>query len=172
MANTFVPIQSVTIGTIASSLTISSIPQTYTDLVVRMSLRSTIAINYDSLTIQANENGSAVYSFTDLYAVGTTVGSTTNAGSGSVNANNGMNGSGTNANTFSSLEFVIPNYTSSTNKACSISYATEANSATIYRIGAVAGLIRITSGITSLTFSWGSNVDVGSTFHLYGIKNS
>ena len=84
-----------------------------------------------------------------------------------------MNGSTSTANSFSSTEIYFSNYAGSANKVALLDYATETNATTAYR-GAIAELYRSTNAITSLVLDCPSdpNFASGSSFYLYGIKNS
>jgi hypothetical protein len=75
------------------------------------------------------------------------------------------------ANTYSTHEFYIPNYTASYNKIVSMSGVAPGASTSAY-ILAVAGLWRSTSAVTSITLFSPNNITTLSSFYLYGIKNS
>ena len=77
------------------------------------------------------------------------------------------------SNTFGTFEIYLPSYTASQNKPFSGFGVAETN-ATNTRIGAVAGLYRSTTAISSVKLSLltGPNFVAGSSFYLYGIKNS
>lgn len=173
MANTYIPIASTTLSTSAASVTFSSIPQTYTDLVLRVSARATPAGNTIQLGIQFNGNTSAVYSNTILRGNGSTASSTRDTSNFSTRVFN-VNADASTANTFSNGEIYIPNYTGSVAKQIGGFGVTETNAATGIVIDTGAGLANITSAITSiLLFDNGGsgNFMSGSTFHLYGISN-
>lgn len=174
MPATYTLIASNTLSSSAASVTFSSISASYTDLVVSCSLRGTNASQDETLIIRFNGVSSA-YSKTDLQATGTTAasGRQTSASSiqiGSINA-----GSST-ANTFTPVEIYIPSYTVSQNKPLSAQAFFENNSTTAgqWYIFTDAGLWSNTSAITSIAFSQASGRDFasGSSFFLYGIKNS
>jgi hypothetical protein len=164
-------ITSVTVGSGgAASVTLpatGTIPQTYTDLYVLMSVRTAGGGPADTVTVQFNGSAS---NFTSriLYGDG--------ASAASAGRSDGyigfMNAGGSTANTFSSASLYIPNYTSSNNKSYSADKVSEQNGTTAYA-ELTAGLRSNTAAITSLTFvSAGSfNIVEGSTFYLYGISN-
>ena len=164
MANTYTLIASNTVGSGgAASVTFSSIPATYTDLVVKMSARSS-STNAEGVYISLN--GSAA-NFTGRYLLGD--GTSASSGVlaqyvGSIFAAVGT------ANTFNNTDIYLPNYTSSNYKSFSVDNVAENNATTGYQ-NLIAGLWSITSTITSLTLTCTGFVQY-STFYLYGIKNS
>ena len=170
MANTYVLIASNTVGAGGvTSVVFSSIPQTYTDLLLKMSVRtdrSDSALDY--VYIRPNGSSSSL-SMRRLYAVGTTVGSDTQ--SYIVTETDG--GLAT-SSTFANDEVYIPNYTSSNYKSFSIDGVYENNSSTANQLALSAGLWSNTSAITSITLipAAGPNIVQYSNFYLYGIKNS
>jgi hypothetical protein len=168
MANTFEAIATVTVGSGgAANIGFTSIPATYTDLVAKLSTRdSTTGNQYQSVTVTFN--GSPTYSGRIIYAVGSTVGSTTAAGTWLYNPT-----SLATTSTFSNNEIYIPNYTSSNNKSISADVTSEHNAASDNTLVLTAGLATLASAITSITFAPSSgNFVQYSTATLYGIKNS
>ena len=108
MANpTQVLINSYTVGSGGTAtVSFTSIPSTYTDLLLKVSAR---AIN----SIQTAEfhfafNGSTT-GFTERLLSGS--GSGVSSGTYTLNYGGDVNGGGTTANTFGSIEMYIPNYT-------------------------------------------------------------
>jgi hypothetical protein len=171
MANTYTLIASNVLGSAAASVTFSSIPATYTDLVLRVSARSTYGFPRDYCQIQFNGSTSNLYSHTMLE--GFDGSGTSERGNGSEITQFGVPGNTTTANTFGLLEIYIPSYTASINKIVSISGVTENNSTTGAETKALAGLWRNTATITSILFaSNNASLVAGSSFYLYGIKNS
>jgi len=173
MAATYNLISSQVLGSSTASVTFSSIPQTYTDLVLRVSSTTNDGYFYDQFHIVFNSNTSAVYSDTWIKNNGSS-GSSTNATGYSYNyVFAGIVGGTATANTFGSTEIYIPSYTSSQQKPFSSSFVNENNSATAYSVGAAADLFQSTAAITSiaLTPAYGLFI-ANSTFALYGIKNS
>jgi len=174
MANTYNLIASNVLTTATASVTFSSIPATYTDLVLRISTRVDRAINGPH-NCQLTVNGSATsdYSQTNLAEFGVTINSTRASAAAFITT--ASTGNSTTANTFSSNEFYFPNYASAANKTLSLVDVVENNSAADFEsaIAARAGLRSNTAAITSITLNTnGYNYMVGSSFYLYGIKNS
>ncbi len=168
MANTYFAIATVTVGSGgAANIEFTSIPGTYTDLVVQLSYRTSNAAATDGKI--AFNSSTSNFSWRSVYGTG----------SAAVSANNTVNNAlgqvqGTNAtaSTFNSTQIYIPNYTSSNNKSFSVDYATE-NNATLAYAGLVAGLWSNSAAITSITISLDAgNIVQYSTATLYGIKNS
>jgi hypothetical protein len=169
MANTYVNIASQTLGSNSATVTFSSIPATYTDLLFKASVRSSGSA-FDDFRLAVNGN-TTNGSFTYLQGNGSAATSGT-GGPQYIRANNVVPSSTQTANTFANIELYFPNYAGSTNKPVSIFAAGETNSATAY-ISSVAGLWSQTTAISSLVFNLASgNFVTGSTFYLYGIKNS
>lgn len=175
MANTYTLIESKILTSNAASVTFTSIPQTYTDLKLLLSFRNTTGgvnsdtqiqfgygstptfdtgSNYPSKVIQGT--GSAVNSFTET----------------AIDAR--PTGAGATANTFASAEIYIPNYTSSNYKSISRDLTGEDNATTIYQ-DLAAILWQNTNAITAIKIDasvYGNTILSGSSFYLYGIKNS
>lgn len=171
MANTYTLISSNTLTSSAASVTFSSIPATYTDLVVKYSVRGDIA-GTNSLQTGLQLNGvTSGYSQTYMYGNGASAVSSRATSQVAIETV-GENSTGNTASTFSSGEIYIPNYQSTTNKPLSMFIAPENNGTTTY-LSAHAGLSSVTSAITSITLKTNANNFIsGSSFYLYGIKNS
>lgn len=168
MASTYVLISSNTLSSSAASVTFSSIPSTYTDLVLRGSIRSTTAID-GQLTF--NGTGGTVYSRTYLRGDGSTAGSARNSSTSQVTLDDIYRNGSSTTNTFASFEIYMPSYLASQNKPISYDGADETNGTSAYRY-AIAGLFRDTTAISSLTLTFTTAAVSGSSFYLYGIKNS
>jgi hypothetical protein len=173
MPSTYTLISSNVLSSSAASVTFSAIPSTYTDLVFRISARGQRAIYIDTLKIQFNSDSGTNYSSRLITGTGTSASSFGNANETSL-ALNPIVGDGATANTFSSTEIYIPNYNSTGSKPLSVITHTENNSANDYYMRALANLYRGSSGISSVVFTpeIGPNFVAGSSFYLYGIKNS
>lgn len=178
MAKAFELITSSTVasGTV-SSVTFSSIPNTYTDLLIKVSARSTnIGNNYDNyyLTMNGTAGGTA-YSDRLLYGVGSSNGSFNHIGTTQMQIGATPNTAGT-ASTFDNTEIYINNYAStSIYKSVSSDIAVERNTTTngATFVAVVTGLWSSNSAITSLVLTPdATNFVQYSSIYLYGIKNS
>ena len=170
MATTYTLISSVTVGSGgASTISFTSIPQTYTDLVLLVSGRNSSTI-YGGFFIKLN--GSSWLSDTSaktLYGNGSSAASNTEQEI-AWTLNNQT------ASTFGSAEIYFPNYTASNNKSASIN-STQENNATTSKSSMVAWLWSQTAAITQIEIG---NFDGGfsdkfvqhSTAYLYGISNA
>ena len=167
MAANMVLLEKVTVGAAgAASVTFNNIPQTgYTDLKIMMSARntSTSGSTWGNTNLKFNSSSTG---YTLKYLYGT--GSATGSGSDTV-INTAVNDSSSTANTFSSTDIYIPNYTSANYKSISIDTTTE-NNATAALADMFAGLWSNTSAITSINIASSSgNFAQYSTFSLYGL---
>jgi hypothetical protein len=166
-ANTFVQIGStVTVGSGgAATIDFTSIPATYTDLVVKMSARSSdSATNWNNIKVTFNTS-SANASWKALRGYN---GAVVNS-SASSQIEIWINFNASTANVFGNLEIYIPNYASSDYKSISADTVTEGTSSDVH-VGLVAGLWSNTAAINALGFtpSSGSFLQY-TTASLYGI---
>ena len=166
MAVTYKLIETVTVGSGgAANIEFTSIPQTYTDLVVKLSLRTSA----DNVTALLKFNASSL-NLTQRFLQG----SGSAASSGSSTAINILeNPSSSTASVFANTEIYLPNYAGSTNKSVSVDTVTEKNATDAYQ-RIVAGLWSDVAAITSLTVACAAagNFVQYSSASLYGIKNS
>jgi hypothetical protein len=176
MATTYTLISSVTVGSGgAANMEFTSIPATYTDLLLKLSGRSSRSgAPAEEFLLTFNNNTSAIYTERHLRGNGAAVISQTFSGYTSI-TQIGQSGAGATANTFASWDIYIPNYAGSNNKSISLDGVTENNSATAGDALAYlsAGLWSNTAAITSIKLSAGSYLVVEhSTAYLYGISNA
>lgn len=171
MAYTYSKIATVTVGSGGvSSIDFLAIPQNYTDLVLKVSGRSSGSNNYDNLWINFNGDTSNSYAERNLYGLGTGTPSSTNASSVAQSSKQYMNFASSTANTFGNLEFYIPNYTSGYYKSFSTDGVTE-NNAIDALAGFNAGLWSKSAPIVSIKLTPNSgNFVQYSSATLYGIK--
>jgi hypothetical protein len=176
MANTYTLIEAKTLGSAVASVTFSSIPQTYTDLKLVMSARTTAGGNVSDNAHLSFNNASDRYYEILLYGVG----DGSNGSASASNANTYLQwggsatGSSATTNTFGNAEVYIPNYTSSNGKSISVDWVNESNVTSAW-VALSAGLWNPTTNaaITSLKVearAAATSFAVYSTFYLYGIK--
>jgi hypothetical protein len=157
-------------GAGAATVTFSSIPQTYNDLKIVWTARSDRS-NADRRFwwyINGTQNGT--YNTKYISATNGTngVGYQDNNGSGG-NFPLGLTVNSDTGNMFSHGDLYIPNYTSSVQKIIRAD-VTAAKLGTGWQV-AISG--NVTGAVTSFTFSTSNyNIMSGSTFYLYGIKNT
>lgn len=176
MANTFIKIASATVGAGgASSINFSSIPATYTDLVLKLSARGAANFNPRNLYLNFNSDTGNNYPFRFLYGNGSSAGSSNSSSEGFTSTAwvGYISGNTSTASTFGNAEIYIPNYAGSKYKSLSSDSVTE-NNATAAYASLHAATWNSTSAITSiqLTCSNSENFAQYSTATLYGIKNS
>jgi hypothetical protein len=169
MANTYELITSQTVGSGgASSVTFSSIPATYTDLLIKGSARDSgtgsvyMGIRLD---LQGSNTG---FSQKMLYGDGSSAASASDSGHA---WQYGDSASAT-ANTFGNWECYIPNYLAAQYKSYNSDSVAE-NNGTPTITAMTAGLWSNTTAISTITLTTaGSGFVQYSSFYLYGIKNS
>jgi hypothetical protein len=170
MAATYQLIAKQTLTGTVASVTFSSIPQTYTDLLFCIAAGTTRDTNADGLYVTFNSSG-GTYAWTQLvYATGSSPSS-----SGTITGfekfvaavSGGVDGSTTGA-----TEIYLPGYRQSTAKSYSSTYTAMNDNAV--DLGVVAGRWSDTSAITQVAFTAESarSLIAGSSFYLYGISNS
>jgi len=162
MTATYDCIATTTLSTTTASITFTSIPSTYTDLVLVSNLKST-GSQWVGLCIQVNSDTAGNYSDTYMYGDGSAAGSirdssATFANSGALSHSN-----------FHGSVFQFMNYANTTTYKtwlCRSGIGTEG------WLKASVNLWRSTSAITSIKVyhSGGDNLASGSTAALYGIK--
>jgi len=170
MAYTYSKIASVTVGSGgSSSIDFIAIPQNYTDLLVKFSLRNTRSSTgpgYGQILINASTSN---FSSRSIY-----VNEDNTIGSNSRTNNYIMFSVATDAqtaNTFGSAELYIPNYSASINKSMSFEETSENNAILNVNRYLSAILWSNTAAINSITISAETNTfKQYSTATLYGIK--
>jgi len=169
MANTYTLISSSIVGSGgASSIQFTSIPQTYTDLKVLISVRNN-STNVGGNTLMGFNSSTTGYTETFLQTGGSGYGASSTVPQMIADGSGG----GT-ANIFNNVEIYIPSYTSSNYKSFTSDSVMENNSTTAFAMF-TANLWSNTAAITSIEIT---NRDSGINFvqnasaFLYGIKNS
>jgi hypothetical protein len=163
MPLTYQKITTVTVGAGgAASIDFTSIPDTFTDLVVKWSTRNNSG---RQVTFKLN-NATTNQTYRIIYGDGSGV--ATESGTRIFGYSNG---SGTTANTFCNGEAYIPNYAGSNNKSISIDSVEENNATGAYMVLS-ANLWSSSSAINQVTVipHDGTSFNQYSTATLYGIK--
>lgn len=168
MALTYVKIASATVGAGgASDITISNIPATYNDLIVKLSTKTNFSGDYDYIAVRFNGASTSLTS-AFFYAVppSTIVSTAPTSILIASNANNLTS-------VFSNAEVYVPNYVGSTNKSVSADGVSEGN-VTSNTLTLTAGLWSNTAAITSISFHPlnGTGFLQHSTAVLYGISRT
>ena len=164
MATTYTPIATQTLASAAVSVTFSSIPSTYTDLVLVANVQNAGAGNPSS-SLQFNGDTATNYSITLLRGNGTTATSNLATNSSYIYMNYT---SLPTSNSYAVQIANIMNYANTTTYKTAITRSGAAGGGT----ETVAGLWRSTSAINSIKVLTDTAVNyaIGSSFTLYGIK--
>jgi len=166
MAATYTPIASATLGTTADSVTFSSIPSTYTDLVVIASVGN--ATTSSNMLIRFNSDTASNYSQTTLAGNGSTAASNRYSNLSAIYVIEREEVSDI-ASTYSVSIININNYSNTTTYKSTLSRSSTPNSSSP-GTDVQAGLWRSTAAITSITFLLNTgSFTSGSTLNLYGI---
>jgi hypothetical protein len=161
-------IETKTLSTAAATIEFTSIPQTFTDLVVMASFRSSTANATAELFYRVNL-GLSGYSWRNLYGTGSSVTSNSSASDTQMNGYVLIPGANATANTFGNLSIYIPNYTGSAGKIFSLDGVGENNATAAGQNIGVGANLGLTAAITRLVLSTYDNLVAGSTVSLYGI---
>jgi hypothetical protein len=159
--STYTPIATTTLSSAAASYSFTSIPSTYTDLIITINAKAAAA-GTPSIYMQYNgDTTNANYSHTGLYGtsggVGSAKGTTINWVSAFQN--------GVSANNFNNGNISIMNYANTT--AYKTNLARWGGSD--YEVDAIAGMWKSTAAINQITLICQQNLIAGTTFTLYGI---
>jgi hypothetical protein len=159
--NTYEAIATQTLGSAAASVTFSSIPSTYTDLIVVINGAANANANGQ---IQFNGDTGTNYSFTWLSGDGSSAQSGRSTSTTRILLNYyGYFGTGYSTNMIAQVQ----NYSNTTTNKTVLVRGNNASNGT----AAVVGMWANTAAITSVTITTGSSTfTAGNTFTLYGIK--
>jgi hypothetical protein len=162
--STYTPIATTTLGSAQTSITLSSIPSTYTDLLVVASIGCVSP--QQAYVIRFNSDSGSNYSWTRLSGIGTGLASSARASSQTY-----ISGFEIGNSTDRGVQtFHLNNYSNTNVFKTGLfrtGYAT-------YHTSAIAGLWQSTSAINSITLSSSgvANLVAGSTLTLYGIASA
>jgi hypothetical protein len=162
MPKTYEPIATNTLGSAAASVTFSSIPSTYTDLVL-VTVHTNATGSNNTLTLQFNGDTTSNYSRTAMYGDGTTAGSFRTTNESGI-----FTGFAASNSDITQTNIQIQNYSNATTFKTVLTRSTVPAGQT----RATVSLWRKTpESINSiLIYTASGTFSAGSTFTLYGIK--
>lgn len=179
LRDAFVPLgKFVSDGSSSYSLIFSGIPQTYKDLMLVATVRSTTGALLGSPYIRLNDDSSGLYQFIYMETPNSTLATALaqRGGSNATLANIGRHpGNNSAANQWGTQIIHINNYSSTSHfKTVLTEWSSSVGSATQGGVGYCTFIYRSTNGITSIRYAdeGGGNFVAGSTFRLYGIRTS
>jgi TPP-dependent trihydroxycyclohexane-1,2-dione (THcHDO) dehydratase len=159
MPKTYEPIATTTLSAGTATVTFSSIPQTYTDLIVVLNGRTD---NDENIRLQFNSDTTNNYSVIALYGNGSTVTSNFQSNVASI----GVGGVSSGSDEQGTVIIQIFNYSNTTTNKTVLS---RANNSTYVQLR--VGMRRSTQAISAITLTADAITFLsGATFTLYGIK--
>jgi len=163
MTATYEKIATNTLSSAQASVTLSSIPSSYTDLVLVVNGKTNGSGGYNALALRVNGDSATNYSRTIMYGVGGSTDSYQYSNETSTYITIGQN-----ADAFGNSIVTFQDYSNTTTNKTFLG-RDNYSSNVVY---ATVSLWRNTSAITSITLlgTGGYNIVSGSTFNLYGIK--
>ena len=163
---TYTPIATTTLGSAQATVTLSSIPSTYTDLVLIISTRFAGGGGASAILAQFNSDSGSNYSQTQLSANGSTASSF--RGTSTTTAAFGI--APDTANEFATSIIQLQNYSNTTTYKTSLVRTNIASD----RVRFIVNLWSSTSAINSIYLqnNGATNFVAGSTFTLYGISSA
>lgn len=173
MPGTYIPIATTTLTGTTASYSFTSIPQTYTDLVLRIAPLATNN-NGRAQIMYFNDDGGANYTWLRLYGASNVsntmfISSLTTSGAMSIGA---AAGAGSSIDSGNLIEWNILNYSNSTyNKNVLAKHRFQEDADGAREIGRFAGVWKNNNAITKITVAPGSGDYVsGTVITLFGIK--
>jgi hypothetical protein len=169
MASSMTKISSVTLSSTTATISFAGIPQTYTDLLIKLSSRTNRSSGVDDDVFITFNGASTTYGYRYLRGNGTTTASGNGANRYAAIANS--NG-GASANTFANADIYITNYAITSAKSLSSISVSGSNTTENYLV-LMGNRWTTTDAITSidLTSGTGNSFLAYTTATLYGIKN-
>lgn len=160
MASTYTPIATQTLGSTSTIITFSSIPSTYTDLVLVVACLDSGA---GRTRLRLNGDSGTNYSRINLIGNGTSAASYTGTSEAQFDLSIAA---GTSSTSPTAQIISINNYANTTTNKTILSRYNLASGAT----EVMSGLYRSTSAITSVSYFTQGTMQIGTTATLYGIK--
>jgi hypothetical protein len=158
MARTFTPITTIETASSSSTITLGSLPTTYTDLMIHGRYKCSSNVE---VTMRVNNDSGNNYNFQSMYT-----GPGAQAG---INAPYVTLCLSNSAAYFTTFELFIPNYNATNNLKTLWSRANDLyNGTSVFQIGGYESSSAITS--VTLIANSGATFSAGAVFELYGIK--
>lgn len=162
-------IASVTVGSGGTAqIDLTSIPGTYTDLLVLASVRSEYPTTTAAINVRLNGQVAGVYSGRSLYGNGSSASTTSHTNSYALDPSIYIPGSSSTSNTYGNVLIYLPNYANGANKKLYADIAGENNTTAAY-CGIYAGSWNNTAAITQINLLTNGDFEQYSTVYLYGI---
>lgn len=163
MPRTYVPIATTTLTSVTQNLSFASIPQTYTDLVLVLSLRASTTAS--DAYFRYNNDSATNYSDTVLRGNGSTASSVRDTSAPGIDI--GVTAVSTDVSSFQTPTIInIMNYANTTTFKTALIRTSNSTA----MVSAIVGLWRSTAAISTINIVHrGTGWDVGSTATLYGI---
>lgn len=157
--STYTPIATTTLSGSTASYTFTSIPSTYTDLVLVIMAANSTGSNFE---VTFNSDTGSNYSRTQLAGNGSSATSARESNYTSYRTLSTPSGT----STYAIATFNIMNYSNTTTYKTLLDRGGYASDQTYAQVG----LWRSTAAINSIRLLTGSNLSAGTTFTLYGIQ--
>lgn len=170
---TYTFISKTVLGSPQKTVTLSGIPQTYTDLVCLMSARDTGTTSAHATLSFLYNNAASSYSELFLRVSNNSASANQDTGLGTGYLGVGLPSGLTTANSFTNSEYYFPSYTSTSGyKSLIGSQFSVSQNAIDSNMVPIALLRQNSAAISSLVFTAENNFATNTSFCLYGIKNS
>lgn len=164
MPATYEPIVTTTLVSPSSAVSLTSIPSTYTDLILVADIKASVAANAYIRVGNGSIDSGNNYSYTTIYGDGSSAASFRSSN------NSLMIGTTTGGALNNRINTLIVNFQNYSNTTTFKTQINRSNSAQVETVATV-GLWRSTSAINQIQIlSLSPNFDAGSIFTLYGIK--
>ena len=164
---TYTPIATQTLASNTATITFSSIPQTYTDLIIAINSGGSVNLDFDmQFNGDSGSSSGTNYSGTGLGGTGSSVYPSSIANSNAIRLD--QTGYMTTTVVANAIAHIM-NYSNTTTYKTVLAHTNNANAGT----GITVGLWRNTAAVNQIAFSnfgGGATYITGSTFTLYGIK--
>ena len=165
---TYTPLATVTLGTATSSVTFSSIPATYRDLILVSFVRSNRAATDDDFFVKFNSDSGSNYSYVRMVGRGGGASSASNINGTNANDLGQIPAASSTAGQFANSVLQIMDYSATDKHKTTLTRTNAAGSTDV--TGAHAGRWANTAAITTVSLNprLGSFIS-GSTFNLFGV---